>query len=91
MSYSAPMTLRELHARLGEIIAENEQRGWGERNDSPMYVCVQQEKTPTGRLRRDKFIPIHFACSAWVGLRDGEKLINCVALEANRKAPGWIE
>lgn len=61
MDESKVLSLRELHERLGKIIAENDARGWSERNDQPVYVRVGQPKTPTGRPRREKKFPIHGA------------------------------
>lgn len=93
MSYDKPLTLRELHARLGEIIAEHDKRGWSERNDAPMYMRIEQPKTPTGRLRPDVFVPVHFGCSTLTGFNlapsDESTRVNAITLLAARTGKGW--
>lgn len=92
MSYEKPMTLRELHARLGEMISENEKSGWPERNDSPMYVRIEQPKTPTGRLRPDVFVPIHFGCSNLTSFHlTPDNRVDSITLFASRTGKGWPE
>jgi len=53
------MTVRQLHARLGQIIADNDARGESERNDLPMLFRIHR-----GRRGNDWFIPIE---SVWSG------------------------
>jgi hypothetical protein len=95
MSYEKPLTLRELHARLGEIIAEHDKRGWSERNDAPVYARVEQPKTPSGRLRPDHFIPIHFGCSSltgfWLKENDASSRVDAITVLASRTGKGWPE
>lgn len=89
MSYKKPLTLRELHARLGEIIANNEKR-FPERNDAPVYVRVEQPKTPKGRLRSDVFIPIHFGSDILTRFDSDESgHVNAMCLLASRIGNGW--
>ncbi len=62
------LTLTALYERLGEIIQENEKRGWGERNNNPVVVEALQGQTPTGRLKKSHYYPIVFGGSACHGL-----------------------
>jgi hypothetical protein len=50
----AQRTLRQLAERLNAIIAENDSRGWSERNDLPAMVQIIRH-TPTRRVRNTYF------------------------------------
>jgi len=47
------MTLTELHARLGQMIEENNQRGQADRNDLP--VCLQLNRSRRNRVKSRYF------------------------------------
>lgn len=78
------LTLRGLHERLGQIIAENERR-WPERNDLPVVVKVDQADTDGGRRRDCAYLPIEFGESAMLSMRAGTKEVHVVQLHS---APG---
>jgi hypothetical protein len=88
-----PLTLRELRDRLTEIIQEHDAvPRFAGRNEMPVYVRIEQPKTPTGRLRRDKFVPVHFGGSSLVGFRTDESAerIDAICLIASRlQGGGW--
>ena len=63
-----PMTLRQLHARLGDIIEQNKARGWDERNDLPTSVVVQMGKT----WRSEKRFTIINASAGMEGTLSGQ-------------------
>lgn len=73
------MTLRELHARLGAIIAEHEARGWAERNDQTVILSVRR-KTTTGRLKSNHF-PIKYAAAGSFSVGDGNQYTQLIAFE----------
>lgn len=72
------MTLKKLQARVNEIIAENERRGWSDRNDLPVIVRVQR-RTPTNRVR-NRFIPIQYMSSAQLTVYN-KKCVELIAEE----------
>jgi hypothetical protein len=59
------MTLKQLHQRLGEIIAEHERKGWGERNDQPVIVFAQN---PSRKRRHDIRIQLDRIASGSYGV-----------------------
>ncbi len=80
------LTLRQLHKRLGEIIAEHEARGWGVRNDQLVVMEVRQERTPKGRYRPSLYLPVLGACSGTVSIGDplDDGNVNCTTLRMGR-------
>ena len=61
------MTLKEMHKRLGDIIAEHEARGWGDRNDQPVVVRVQN---PKYKRRHEMYIGITRVASGTLSAHD---------------------
>lgn len=56
-------TLRQLAERLNAIIAENDKRGWSERNDLPAAIEVTRT-TKTGRHKASLVYSISYVSSA---------------------------
>lgn len=78
------LSLRKLAERLNEIVAENEQRGWSARNDSPVVLELLREgKT---RMLRSRFFPIDHASSALLTLRDGGHVMTIAARERDERS-----
>lgn len=77
------MTLRQLRDRLTAIIEENDARGWSDRNDKPVCVQVHQTKTPSGRTRKSRFLPIAWAPDSLMGIhaKDGTR-VDVIAVDA---------
>lgn len=82
------LSLKDLHKRLGQIIEQNEDRGWGSRNDLPLLVCLSS-RTPSGRLRGSRYFPITYAQSSMLGFGglDGKAMaVTCFErTEVNKK------
>jgi hypothetical protein len=57
------MTLLELQKRINEVVAENERRGWAERNNNQVIVEVARP----GKRRR-RYFPIEYVSGAQLGL-----------------------
>jgi hypothetical protein len=64
-----PMTLRQMAARLNQIIAENDRRGRSERNDLPVVVEIPR-KSEKGNLLKSHFAQVGFVNSCQNGLHD---------------------
>lgn len=79
------MTLTELRDRLTAIIEDNSRLGYPERNENPVYLRLEGEKTPTGRDRPDTFFPIHFA---WANPVSTGK-VQAMILHSKRSEQGW--
>lgn len=75
------MTLKQLHQRLGEIIAEHDARGWSDRNDQRVVVKIAGQ-TPKGRIRNRYFV-LNYARTGSVGFGGAPELFSEV--EANEK------
>jgi hypothetical protein len=56
------MNITELRDRLTQIIQENENHGWGERNTSEITAQIKISKRIT------EYRTIKYASSSWVGL-----------------------
>lgn len=67
------LTLTALRDRLDEMIAENDRRGWSERNQTPVVVEIPQPKTSTGRLRDSEYVPIMYGSGSLHGLMGSPK------------------
>jgi hypothetical protein len=64
-------TLKELAARLNSIIAENEARGWSERNDLPVVIEVSPlPRQPRQHFKSAKMYYVDYASSAMTGFTD---------------------
>ncbi len=74
------MTLKELHKRLGEIISQNDERGWSERNDLPMVVAINPLPRFKGQhYKNAKRFPIKYASSAQCGMEGHNPFMELVA------------
>lgn len=74
------MTLKQLHRRLGEIIAMHDARGWSERNDQKVIVRLVRV-TPSGRLKNRWFL-LNNAYDGSLGFGGSERYIE---VDANEK------
>jgi len=76
------MSLVELRDRLSDIIAENDRRGWSERNDLPVYVQIERSKP--NRSVENHYVPIQYALGSMCRMldQDGEKTIDVFHLTA---------
>ena len=59
--FDEAITVRELHARLTELMERQPERA-----DQRVVYTVQQDRTPSGRLRPDVYLPVRFACRGWL-------------------------
>jgi len=73
------MTLKELAQRLQAVVQMNEEAGWGERNDLPVYLRLQRK----GR-RKDRWYRIRLASSAMMKM--GETTLMTVEAQEDDEA-----
>lgn len=77
------MTLLELQKRVNDLVAENESRGWPERNSLRLAVEVRRN-TPSGRSGKSAYYPCEYLSSCAHTLTEHEQFIVLKVSEGNK-------